>query len=135
MSNERVVQQGLKQSPLLICLVALLIPGAGHLILKRVVRSLLMGGAVLLMFIIGIALGGHIYGVNNAGTGLLSYVFGFCNVGNGLLYGFSFLSGIGVEDQAVRPTSEYGNVFLMVSGLLNYILAMDAYDIASGRKH
>ncbi len=89
----------------------------------------------MLMFIIGITLGGHIYGVNNAGTGLLSYVFGFCNVGNGLLYGFSFLSGIGVEDQAVRPTSEYGNVFLMVSGLLNYILAMDAYDIASGRKH
>jgi hypothetical protein len=31
-------------------------------------------------------------------------------------------------------TYEYGNAFLIVSGLLNLLVIIDAYDIAMGRK-
>ena len=31
-------------------------------------------------------------------------------------------------------TYEYGNCFLIVSGLLNFLVILDAYDIALGRK-
>ena len=31
-------------------------------------------------------------------------------------------------------TYEYGNTFLIVSGLLNTLVTMDAFDIAQGRK-
>ena len=31
-------------------------------------------------------------------------------------------------------TYEYGNCFLIVSGLLNFLVILDAYDIAMGRK-
>jgi hypothetical protein len=31
-------------------------------------------------------------------------------------------------------TWEYGNTFLIVSGLLNFLVILDAYDIAMGRK-
>ena len=31
-------------------------------------------------------------------------------------------------------TYEYGNAFLMVAGLLNLLVVIDAYDIAMGRK-
>jgi hypothetical protein len=31
-------------------------------------------------------------------------------------------------------TYEYGNTFVIVSGLLNMLVALDAYDIALGRK-
>lgn len=93
-----------------------------------------MGGTVCAMFLIGLFLGGHLYGLFDPDEGLLSKVFGFCNLGSGLLYaGFRF-AGLGVKEQAHLATSEYGNVFLMVAGLLNYLIALDAFDIRSGRK-
>ncbi len=32
------------------------------------------------------------------------------------------------------PTYEYGNTFLMTAGLLNFLVILDAFDIAKGRK-
>jgi hypothetical protein len=34
----------------------------------------------------------------------------------------------------VAVTYEYGNAFLVVAGLLNMLVILDAYDIALGRK-
>jgi hypothetical protein len=31
-------------------------------------------------------------------------------------------------------TYEYGNTFLIAAGLLNYLVIIDAFDVASGRK-
>ena len=31
-------------------------------------------------------------------------------------------------------TYEYGNTFLMTAGLLNFLIVLDAFDIAMGRK-
>lgn len=118
----------------LVGLVALLIPGGGHVWLKRFGRGISAGAAIWLTFIIGIILGGHLYGSSSSAAGLLAYVFSFCNVGSGLLYLSSWLMGFGAEERAHLATSEYGNIYLIVAGLLNYIFAMDAYDIAAGRK-
>ncbi len=114
--------------------LALLIPGLGHIALGRLLRGLLTGATIWGMFLLGILLGGHLYGLLDSSEGLLSKVFGFCNLGSGLLYAVSRFAGIGVDEQAYLATSEYGNVFLMVAGLLNYLLALDAFDIRSGRK-
>ena len=32
------------------------------------------------------------------------------------------------------PTYEYGNAYLIVAGLLNMLVVVDAYDVALGRK-
>ena len=42
-----------------------------------------------------------------------------------------FGAGQGVVTAA---SYEYGNAFLIVSGLLNLLVALDAYDVALGRK-
>ena len=111
------------------------IPGAGHFYQGHFVRGLLLGGTVLAMYLIGLLLGGHLYGLHNAPeTGFLAYVFGFCDLGTGLLYLLSLLSDIGVTDHSQLATSEYGDRFLMVAGLLNYLCMLDAFDIAAGRK-
>jgi len=115
-------------------LVAWAVPGAGHLLQGRAVRGLLLGGAVWWMFTAGVLSGGPLYGILGAGAGLLSYVFGFCNLGAGLLYVVCWAAGVGVEEQARLATSEYGNIFLMVAGLLNYLVALDAFDIGAWRK-
>ena len=65
---------------------------------------------------------------------MLAYVFGFCDLGTGFVYLISLWGNIGLVDQASRATAEYGNVFMMVAGLLNYLLALDAFDLAARRK-
>jgi hypothetical protein len=56
------------------------------------------------------------------------------DIGCGLLYVFCWATGIGFVENAQSVTYEYGNTFLMVAGLLNYLVALDAFDIAVGRK-
>jgi predicted metalloendopeptidase len=55
------------------------------------------------------------------------------NLGIGLPYFVAKGLGTGVG-RAVAATFEYGNTFAIVSGLLNMLAVLDAYDIAEGRK-
>lgn len=110
------------------------VPGAGHLVAGRYVRALLLGGVVWLLFILGLTFGGHLFGPKDAETGLLAYVFGFFNLGMGVLYFVATSVGVALSEQSSNPTSEYGNVFFMIAGLLNYLLALDAFDIVARRK-
>jgi hypothetical protein len=114
--------------------MAWLIPGLGHLIQGRFLRGVVSSLTILSMFVLGVSIGGHIYGLREAGEGLLSSLFGLCDMGSGLLYLLSRFAGLAVNERPEQATSEYGSVFLMVAGLLNLILALDAFDIRAGRK-
>jgi hypothetical protein len=119
-------------------IAAWFIPGSGHLISKKWGRAALMGGVVWLCFFLGMAMGGHMFDLS---TGQGSSVWlqvppMIANLGSGALYIISWLLGIGFADdpqQAARATYEYGNTFLLIAGLLNYLTMLDAFDIAAGR--
>lgn len=124
----------------LIGALAWFVPGLGHLMLKRWWRALLMGGAVLLSFFIGLAMGGHMFDLNapEGSSQLLQVPPMIANLGTGALYIISWLLGSGFADdpvQAARATYEYGNTFLLIAGLMNYLTMLDAFDIAVGRKN
>ena len=123
----------------LIGLAAWFVPGAGHLWLKRWGRALAMGGAVWVSFIVGLAMGGHMFSLKpgQGSSALLQIPPMIANLGSGALYLFCLLFGVGFSDdpqQAARATYEYGNTFLLIAGLLNYLTVLDAFDIAVGRK-
>ena len=118
----------------LMVLFAWLIPGLGHVGQGRILRGALGGATVLAMFLLGVTLGGHIYSLWDTSEGLLSSLFGFCDLGSGLLCLGSKFFGLAVNERPQLATSEYGNVFLMVAGLLNFILSLDAFDVGVGRK-
>lgn len=121
-------------NPWLIGFTAWLVPGLGHILQGRTARGVLSGITILLMFVLGIMIGGHIYGLRETNEGLLSTLFGLCDLGSGLLYLFARFAGLAVNERPEQATAEYGSVFLMVAGLLNLILALDAFDIRAGRK-
>jgi hypothetical protein len=121
-------------NPWLIGLVSWLVPGLGHLLQGRTLRGALSTATILLMFVVGILIGGHIYGLKETNDGLLSILFGLCDLGSGGLYFLSRFAGLAVNERPEQATAEYGSVFLMVAGLLNLILALDAFDIRAGRK-
>ena len=113
------------------------LPGSGHLIQKRWARGLLLGGAVWTMFLTGFWLGGHLFTVTSKDQGLaalLQLLPMSANVGAGLLYVICWITNIGFTEHAQVMTYEYGNTFLLVAGLLNYLAMLDAFDIAAGRK-
>jgi len=118
-------------------LAAWAVPGLGHLLQRRWARALLLGGAVWGMFLTGLWLGGHLFRVTSSDQGLsalLQLLPMTANVGAGLLYIFCWLTNTGFADHAQMVTYEYGNMFLLVAGLLNYLAMLDAFDIAAGRK-
>lgn len=121
-------------SPWLIGFISWLVPGLGHILQGRVVRGAVSSAIIVLMFVLGILIGGHIYGLRETDEGLLSSLFGLCDLGSGVLYLFSRFAGLAVNERPEQATAEYGSVFLMVAGLLNFILALDAFDIRAGRK-
>lgn len=121
-------------NPWLIGFISWLVPGLGHSLQGRISRGVLGGATILLMFVLGIMIGGHIYGLRETNEGLLSSLFGLCDFGSGILYLYARFAGLAVNERPEQATAEYGSVFLMVAGLLNLILALDAFDIKAGRK-
>ena len=122
----------------LVGIAAWFVPGRGHLMVKKWGRAALMGGAIWLSFFIGLAMGGHLFDLSTGqGSSVLLQVPPMiANLGSGVLYIVCWLLGYGFADdpvQAARATYEYGNTFLLIAGLLNYMTMLDAFDIAAGR--
>lgn len=116
---------------MLLCLASWAIPGAGHLWLGRRSKGLVFLVALPLMFAIGLAIHGRLFpfDLSEPLVGLAAVA----DLGVGLAYFAASALGFGAGD--VRAiTYEYGNAFLIVAGLLNLLVVIDAYDIAMGRK-
>ncbi len=117
--------------PLLVLVAGWLLPGAGHLLLRKWIRGGLLFVSILSMFAIGIALNGKIYSPN---TGDLLDVLNFVgDLGTGVLYGLARMLDLGATTVQVA-VADYGTKFIVVAGLLNVIAAVDAHSLATGRK-
>ena len=112
-------------------IVGWLIPGGGHLLLKRYVRGALLLVSVVAMFLIGLGMNGRVYTPN---SGEILEILGFVgDVGAGVLYILARIMEWG-QAPAANAVADYGKTFVIVAGLLNYIAAADAHHIALGKK-
>jgi hypothetical protein len=112
-------------------IVGWLIPGGGHFLVKRPIRGAVLMFCVATMFTFGLLMEGKVYAPN---TGDVLDMLGFVgDFGNGLLYFAArfFDWGQGAVHMA---SADYGTKFIVVSGLLNIICAVDAHHIAIGKK-
>ena len=114
-----------------ICATGWFFPGASHLFLGRWGRALAFTLSVLTMFALGLAMQGRLY---DAAPEQPLHIFAFlANIGVGAPYVIAQQFGLGAGFLA-NPSYDYGSTFLWVSGLLNYLIILDAFDIAQGRK-
>jgi TM2 domain-containing membrane protein YozV len=115
----------------LLCLASWAIPGAGHLWLGRRGKGLIFLLALPAMFALGLVLRGRLFPFDLSEP--LVCLAALADLGVGLTYFAA--SGLGYGAGEVRAvTYEYGNAFLIVAGLLNLLVIIDAYDVAVGRK-
>lgn len=116
---------------LAICSTGWLIPGLAHVLIGRWIRGLIFAACVLLMFIFGLAMHGKLYDLEFDEP---LHVFAFiANIGTGLPYWIAEKFNLGIGTMT-WPSYDYGTTYLWVCGLLNYLIVLDAFDIAQGRK-
>jgi hypothetical protein len=117
--------------PALVCVVSWLVPGAGHLMLGRRQKAVVFFLALIAMFAIGLALHGRLaaFDFSDPLVGLAAVA----NLGMGIPYLIARVMNLG-QGIVTAASYEYGNTFLIVAGLLNMLVAIDAYDVRLGRK-
>jgi len=115
----------------LVCALAWLIPGAGHLLQGRRDKGLVFLVALTLMFASGLWLQGRIFPFEWSDP--LVFLGAIADRGVGLPYLIARAADAGAGT-VTAASYEYGNTFLMTSGLLNFLVILDAFDIAQGRK-
>jgi hypothetical protein len=115
----------------LVCALAWAVPGAGHLWLGRRQKGVVFLVLLPLMFACGLALHGRIFPFQFSEP--LVGLAALADLGIGLVYLVAKLAGLGAG-VVTAVTYEYGNTFLIVAGLLNTLVVLDAFDIANGRK-
>ena len=119
------------RTAVMICLVAWVVPGAGHLWLGRLSKGCIFFVALLAMFSIGLMLEGELFSIEPSQP--LVALAALADLGIGASYFIAQMFGFGVG-RVVATTYEYGNSFLIVSGLLNMLVVLDVFDLALDRK-
>jgi len=111
--------------------LAWLIPGAGHVLIGDLKRGSVFFVLLMATFAIGLAFGGRLFpfqlsewlvflaAIAEWGIVLPRFVAGLLGAGAGTVTAITY---------------EYGNTFLMTAGLLNALIALDAFDRARGLK-
>jgi hypothetical protein len=118
-------------NPYLVCAAAWLVPGAGHLWLGRIQKGVIFLVTLPLMFATGLWLEGRIFPFQPAEP--LVALAALADLGIGIPYFVAKALNLGAG-RVVAATYEYGNAFIIVAGLLNMLVVLDAFDIAQGRK-
>lgn len=120
-----------ESSPLRYCGLGLLIPGLGHMALGRRATGAVFLVSIGLLFLFGIRMEGELFPFDAAAP--LTLLAGIAEVGAGGFYLAARVFGLGAGNPEA-PTYEYGYAFLIVAGLLNMLVILDAWDIATGAK-
>lgn len=121
-----------RRSAIAACLFAWLLPGAGHLYLGRRAKGAALGGAILLLFVLGVSMDARLQFYVG-----LEDPLAFLRSAAQMVMGLPYVIARGLGFEAGEVTSvmhEYGNTFTEVAGLLNVLVILDAYDTAVGRR-
>lgn len=133
-----------------LCLLGWMIPGSAHLLLKRPKRAITFFVCIVTLFFWGLNLGARIWHyeppqpltffamVAQTGVGIPYFgarVIASYAQNHSTFSLYNFASRFNFGDGNIRAvTFEYGNTFTWVAGLLNFLVILDAFDIALRRK-
>jgi hypothetical protein len=117
----------------ILCLLAWAVPGVGHLLQRRLGKGLVFLLVLPLMFGIGLLLDGTLFPLAPLSQSLLTTGAALAERCMGVPWLLTVAADAG-RGNVVAISYEYGWVFMVVAGLLNCLVILDAFDIAMGRK-
>ncbi len=117
--------------PIVACAAAWLVPGLGHLLLRKWDRAAVYFLAVGALAVTGLALRGNIFTLSGGDAfDMLGYL---ADLGTGVFY-FVSRSVENAGPDVSRAAGDYGTRLFATAGVLNLLCVLDAYEIARGRK-
>lgn len=112
-------------------ILAWLIPGAGHLFLKKTKTGLVLLGAMGTLLIAGMLTGRS---SSHIDLGVVDWLYWFSRLSGGLTFlvtpVLSALSNSSTASEVPNVNFEYGRISLVIVGLLNYLAILNIYDIS-----
>jgi hypothetical protein len=118
-------------NPFLVVAAGWAVPGLGHLLLGRWRKGVVFLVALPVMFFVGLLMQGRLFPFDTSQP--LVALAAVADISIGFPYFLAGPLGYGAG-KVVAITYEYANAFLIVAGLLNLLVILDAYDAALGRK-
>ena len=118
-------------NPYLACLLAWIVPGAGHLYLGIRWRALAFLALVTAALVIGCQLEGRLPWIFSGPPLAILATLGCLGSGAPALFLRLVLDYRGTVEAAGY---EVGSAFILTAGLMNLLLILDAWDISTGRK-
>jgi hypothetical protein len=114
-----------------IAVAAWIVPGLGHLVLKRWGRALIFFLTVGGLAVFGYLLRGNVF-PPQAGDSFDTLGF-LADAGSGVFY---FLARVfeSAGSDVSRAAGDYGTRFIAAAGIVNLLSVFDAYEIALGRR-
>jgi hypothetical protein len=110
--------------------LAWVFPGAGHWVLQRKRQAVWLAVCLLFALVLGCFQQGDLFPFQ--GEGIFRSVGAFCQLGAGLPY---FFSALFLErPNPLSETYEFGTTYFLIAGMVNWLAAVDAFDIAVKRK-
>jgi hypothetical protein len=120
-----------RPGPWVVVLAGWILPGAGHLLLGLPRKGAIFLPVLIGMTAVGLAFGGRLFAFQVAEPLVfLASVAQWALAAPRLV---AAMAGWG-SGRVVDATYEYGNTFLIVAGLLNVLVILDAFDRARGRR-
>ena len=115
----------------LVFILSWFVPGLGHLMQKRVLKGIIFFSGILILVCLGLFMEGKLYSHKVVHPLLLLGFLG--DLGTGIF--FVLIKAFGNDLGNIRSvTFHYGTTYIACAGLLNYLIALNAFDIAKGRK-
>lgn len=134
MSEAGVIETSRKRSsagPVLVALLAWIVPGLGHLLLRRWGRALAFLVSVGGLAICGYLLRGNVFSPRSVDP--FDKIGFLTDAGSGVFY---FLARIleSTGPNVAHAAGDYGTRFIAAAGIVNLLAALDVYEIASRRR-
>jgi hypothetical protein len=121
--------------PVAVAVSAWAVPGLGHLLLGRWGRTLVFLVAVVGLGLTGLTLRGNVFHLEPGGfrSDPFNFLGSIADMGMGGLYFISQWFQRAGPDVS-RAAGDYGTRLIATAGIINFLAAIDAYEIASHKK-
>lgn len=121
----------IKTKAIIVLILGWFFPGLGHAVQKKYGRALIFFLCIACMAGMGLFMGGKIYSFQTENP--LTVLAFFSDIGIGAMYLLSKFIPFGLGSLK-NVTFEFGTAYIAGAGLLNYLIALDALDVALGKK-
>jgi len=108
-----------------------LFPGMGHFVQKKYLKGVVFLVGILLLLIFGLLMEGKFYDTKQFHPLMILGFLG--DLGSGIFYFIIKFLGLG-NGNIKAVTYHYGTTYLVSAGLINYLVALNAFDIARGKR-